>query len=191
MCYICRKFQGMKKVLTILSLLFFQEAVYAQSEIGPEGHKLLWVAGIIVCTGLLIWFARKPGKTSSGFKKTFFRRKKIKIELQKNRLYYPDFLQLTIANTGNTDVDIDTPLLIFSGLWYSRKFKLKGINNASIYPLYLVAGQNHSLPIDLNRFYGFDKKLKKLPRVKIVVSEVNGKRLGSKKVLLRQTLFNF
>jgi len=181
----------MKKVMIILILLLFQEAVYAQSEIGPEGHKLLWLAGILVCAGLAIWFIWKPGKRNYHFKKPIFKRKKVKIELLKNRLYYPDYLELTIFNTGNTDVDIDTPLLVFSGLWYNRKFKLKGTNNTSFYPLYLTKGQSHSLNIDLNRFYGFDKTLKSLPRVRVVISEVNGKRLGSKKVLLRKTLFNF
>ena len=98
---------------------------------------------------------------------------------------------LSITNSGNTDVDIDTPIMIFYGLWYRRKFKLKGTNNTSFYPLYLTKKQNHTLNIDLNRFYGFDRTLKKLPRVKIVVREKGGGKLGTKRILLRKTLFNF
>lgn len=181
----------MKKVLIILFLLVFRESLYAQNEIGPEGHKLLWLAGIVLFTGLAILFIWKRGKKRLNFKKPFLNRKKVKIQLLKDRLYYPDHIELTITNTGNADVDIDTPMLVFTGLWYSRKFKLKGTNNTSFYPLYLMKGQNHTLNIDLNRFYGFDKTLKRLPRVRIAVSDVSGKRLGSKKVLLRKTLFNF
>jgi hypothetical protein len=190
-CYICSKLQVMKKVLTILSQLVFQNSGHAQNEIGPEGLKLLWLAGIVVCAGLAIWLLSKPGKRDYRTKKPLFKRKKITIELQKDRLYYPDYLELIVTNSGNTDIDIDEPLLVFSGLWYNRKFKLKGTNNTSFYPLYLTKGQSHSLNIDLNRFYGFDKTLKRLPRVRVVVTEVNGKRLGSRKVLLRKTLFNF
>lgn len=177
--------------MTILLIFSSALPVLAQNEIGPEGHKLLWLVIVLVVTGIALLFFTRSGKNNFRLKKPLFKQKKVKIELQKDRLYYPDYLDLTIINTGNTEVDINTPLLVFSGLWYSRKFKLKGINNTSIYPLYLMKGQSHTLCIDLNRFYGFDKTLKRLPRVRIVVSEVNGKRLGSRKVLLRKTLFNF
>ena len=113
------------------------------------------------------------------------------IALVKDRLYYPDELMLTVTNEGNTAVDIDRPLLVLSSIWYKRKFKLKGTNNASFYPLYLDKGQSHSLKIDLNRFYSHDKTLKKLPKASVLVKEVEGKRLGTKSVFLRKTLFKF
>lgn len=190
-CYICSKLYGMKQVLTLLFLLIFTEPGYARNEIGPEGHKLLWLAGIILLAGIVTWFVIKPDGKMFHLKNTILKRKRVNIELSKDRLYYPDNLQLSLTNTGNTDLDIDTPLLVFSGMWYKRKFKLKGSNTISFYPFYLTKGQNHTLNIDLNRFYRFDKTLKRLPRVKVMVREVNGKTLGSKKVLLRKTLFNF
>jgi len=180
----------MKQALTIFFLLVFRGSVYAQNEIGPEGHKLLWLAGIILLAGIVILFMWRPDKEKKRIKLSFLKRQKIKVQLLKDRLYIPGHLELTITNTGNTDVDINPPLLIFSGLWYNRKFKLKGTNNTSFYPLYLMKGQSHTLNIDLNRFYGFDKTLKRLPRAKIVVSNVKGKSVGSGKVLLRKTLFN-
>lgn len=163
---------------------------FAQNEIGPEGHKLVWVAVVIAVAGLLAFALMKAKSGSLHFGKPLFKRKKVRVELYKDRLYYPDALELTVTNTGNVDVDLDAPLLIFSSLWYSRKFRLKGTNNNRFYPLYLGVGQEHKLNIDLNRFYGFDKTLKRAPRVKIRVSEVTGKSLGHRKVLLRKTLFN-
>lgn len=180
----------MKHLLTIFLFIFFSGPVLAQSEIGPEGHKLVWFVLILLGAGLLAIFFLKPGRNMQSFKNPFFSRKKVTVELKKDRLYYPDYLELSITNSGSINVDIDTPLLIFSGLWYSRKFKLKGTNNNHYYPLFLMKGQNHTLNIDLNRFYGFDKTLKRLPRAKILVTEVTGKRLGSQRVLLRKTLFN-
>lgn len=180
----------MKQALTILLCLIFSLPVFAQNEVGPEGHKLIWFVLVFIAAGIVAFFWVKSGKRKNSFEIPFFNRKKIRVELTKDRVYYPDFLELTVTNTGKTDVDIDTPLLIFSGMWYSRKFKLKGTNNNHYYPLYLMQGQNHTLNIDLNRFYGFDKTLKRLPRVKVAVLDVNGKTLGSRKVLLRKTLFN-
>jgi hypothetical protein len=180
----------MKQVLMILFFLAFSFPVLAQSEIGPEGHKLIWFALVLVVAGIVTFFFANSGKSKPGFKIPFFNKPKVNVELAKDRMYYPDYIELTVTNTGKTDVDIGTPLLVFSGMWYSRKFKLKGTNNNHYYPLYLTKGQTHSLDIDLHRFYGFDKTLKRLPRVKVVVSDVNGKKLGSRKVLLRKTLFN-
>jgi hypothetical protein len=180
----------MKRVLTISLILALSEHVYAQSEIGPEGHKLLWVfLAIMAAIGLAV-FSLKPVKGFRGFKIAVFGRKKVVIELFKDRLYYPDNLELTITNNGKSAIDINAPLLIFSGLWYSRKFKLKGTNNNLFYPLYLSNSQSHSLNIDLNRFYGFDKTLKRLPKARIVVSDTSGRHLGTQRVFLRKTLFN-
>ncbi len=180
----------MKQVLIVLFLMIFSVSAMAQNEVGPEGHKLIWFALVLVVAGIVAFFWVNSGKSKPGFKIPFFNKPKVNVELTKDRMYYPDFLELTVTNTGKTDVDIGTPLLVFSGMWYSRKFKLKGTNNNHYYPLYLMQGQNHTLNIDLNRFYGFDRTLKKLPRVRVVVSEVSGKKLGSRKVLLRKTLFN-
>jgi hypothetical protein len=177
-------------MLLLASNLF----VIAENVIGPEGHKLI-LAGVVILLLSLIFFIsirwESKNNYAKKFKNPFINRKKIKIELKKDRSYYPDFLELVISNTGNSDLDIDNPLLIFCNIWLSRKFKLKGTNNYNFYPLYLGKGEKHTLRIDLNRFYYHDKSLKKFPRTKIIIHEVNGKKLGSQTILLRKTLFNF
>ena len=65
------------------------------------------------------------------------------------------------------------------------------MDNRMFYPLYLEKGKNHTLDIDLYRFYRHDKGLKKYPKVKIVVFDVKGRRLAGKAVFLRKTLFKF
>ncbi len=178
-------------MLMITSFFAFTPTVGAQNEIGPEGHKLLWFLLVlaVLVVGLLV--SLKPRKKIQDARRFFFRKRKVSVQLVKDRLYYPDNLELSVQNTGNTAVDIERPLLVFSSIWLKRKFRIKGTNNASIYPLFLDKGQSHTLNIDLNRFYGHDKSLKRLPRAKVIVSEVNGRRLGSCQVFLRKTLFNF
>ncbi|MDX1285911.1 MAG: hypothetical protein R3182_12900 [Draconibacterium sp.] len=166
--------------------------LFAQNEIGPEGGKLIWVFLIIALAILaLILFLRKLLTKNKSSNKPVFKRQKVKVNLDKDSLYYPDYLELTVKNSGNVDVDMDKPLLVFDNFWLKRKFRLKGMDNRSFYPLYLEKGKTHTLKIDLNRFYFHDKSLKKFPKAKIIVYNVKGKNLGSKSVYLRKTLFKF
>jgi hypothetical protein len=181
----------MKQVLTIFFLLALTQPLLAQREIGPEGHKLLWFVLSVVGAIVVLFVMIKALNPEQMIKKPFVRRRKVSIDLVKDRPYYPDELEFFIKNTGNTAVDLNLPVLVFSSVWLKRKFRLKGTNNASFYPLYLDKGQSHSLNIDLNRFYSHDKSLKKLPKAKIIVSEVKGRKLGSQSVFLRKTLFKF
>ncbi len=164
--------------------------VAAKTEVGPEGYKLIWIFAALLIGGIYVLFMSTSGKKNNKKKTQLFKRKKVIVKLEKDRLYRPDFIKLTVANKGRKDVDLDSPLLIFSGMWYKRKFKLRGTNYNQIYPLYLTAGQSHSINIGLDRFYGFDRSLKRLPKLKVIISEVNGKKLGSNKVVLRRTLFS-
>jgi len=181
----------MKQVLVIFCFFTCSISAQAGNEVGPEGHKLLWFAGFILAVAIITIYSLRSERLFQGFIQLFTKGKMISVSLQKDRLYYPDFLELSVTNTGNTDVDIDKPILIFSSIWLKRKFILKGSGSYQIYPLYLTKGQSHKFTIDLNQFYRHDKSLKKLPRVNVLLYEVGGRRLGSKKVLLRKTLIGF
>lgn len=178
---------SVKKYFLLLLILVSTLNLSAQNEVRPDGDKIVWVLLIFLATLFLFFVFRKKGN----IKQTLFLRQKIKIELEKNRLYFPDFLTLTVHNMGNTDIDMDRPLLIFDNFWLKRKFRLKGIENRSFYPLYLVKGHLHKLTIDLNHFYSYDRKLKGYSKVKIILFNVKGRRLGSNSVYLRKTLVKY
>jgi len=180
----------MKKILVLLLFLISSTKIFAQNEIGPDGDKLIiafLLIVIVVLVFLLLNRSEKKGKT----KKPFFQFRRIQVNLEKNRIYYPDVLTLTVKNTGNVDLDIDKPLLIFDNFWLKRKFKIKGFENRTLFPLFLEKGNTHSLEIEINSFYFHDKRLKRYPKVRIIISDVKGRRLGSKSVFLRKTLFKF
>ena len=178
-----------KGVVLSFFLLLFQHG-YAQNEIGPEGNKLGYVLLGIGTVLLILVFFLKSKKVFSGIKKLLVR-KGIQIEIKKDRKYYPDTLELILKNERKNEVDISQPLLVFDNFWFKRKFKLKGTNNYNFYPLILEKDNTHSLRIDLNRFYIHDNRLKKYPKVKIIISERKGKRIGSRSVFLRKTLVRF
>ena len=170
-------------IVTLISTL----KLSAQNEIGPEGDKIVWVLLILAAVIIISVVFSKRGKD----KQPLFARQRIKIELQKDRLYYPDNIKLSVKNTGNTDIDLDRPMLVFDNFWLKRKFRLKGMESRTFYPLYFVKGNTHTLNIDLNHFYLYDRKLKRYPKVKVTLFNVKGRRLGSNSVYLRKTLVKF
>ena len=181
----------MKKLFLLSVLLSYSQLILAQNEIGPEGDKLIWFLFIPLIIIVFFFVFRKKSKKTKVKQNPFFRRSKIRVELEKDRLYYPNFLTLKVKNMGNYDIDLDKPLLLLDNFWIKRKFRLKGMDNRTFYPLYLEKGKIHTLQIDLTRFYLHDKKLKKFPKAKLIIYDVKGKKLGSKSVYLRKTLFKF
>ncbi len=182
----------MRKGVSFLILLMVSKVLLAQNEIGPEGHKLLWIILLLVMfIAAFFLFYRRNGKSKTNSRWPLFVGKGLRIELEKDSLYYPNRLTLKVKNTGNSDIDLDQPLLVFDNFWLKRKFRLKGFENRNFYPLYLEKGKTHKLEIDLNRFYQHDKRLRKFPKTKVIVTNVKGRRLGSRSVYLRKTLLKF
>jgi hypothetical protein len=133
---------------------------------------------------------RKTGKRGNKTGKRFFLRKhNLSLTLDKNKLYHPEFLRMSVRNSGKTDVDIDRPMLIFSWYLLQRKFKLKGTEGYHFYPLLLEPGKVHELSIDLGHFYRYDAHLKKFPKVTIAVKSVDGSCSVKKSIRIRKTLF--
>lgn len=177
----------MKKYLLLFIILGSTLNISAQNEVGPDGSKLLYL--LLILLAVIIFFIVFMIKGNK--KRPLFARQKVKIELDKDRKYYPDYLTLNVKNAGKIDIDLDRPLLVFDNFWLKRKFRLSGTNNRVFYPLYMSKGHNHTLNIDLNHFYSYDKKLKRYPKVKITILNVKGKRLGSSSIYLRKTLIKF
>ncbi len=177
----------MKKYFLFFIILGSALNLSAQNEVGPDGDKLIWLLLAVLAPVIVFVVFRKKGNK----KRPLFAREKVKIEIDKDRMYCPDYLTLNVVNTGNIDIDLDRPLLVFDNFWLKRKFRLSGTNNRVFYPLYMSKGYKHTLKIDLNHFYSYDKKLKRYPKVKITIFNIKGKRLGSSSIHLRKTLIKF
>jgi hypothetical protein len=158
---------------------------------GPDGFAFFIFLLILISLPILFliykFIRRKNALTSKSWHSGW--RKKIEIEVKKDRKYYPDIIQVSVKNTGKSDVDLIQPLLIFRNFWSKRKFRVKGTNRYSFYPLLLEPGSKHELKIDLNHFYRHDKRLKRYPRITVVLSDINGKTFAPKSIMLRKTLF--
>jgi len=125
---------------------------------------------------------------NSGFFSIFFRKIQLKVSVEKDRLFYPKVLTLTIRNTGNQVVDISSPVLEYRKIWSKRKFKLNGVSGQQIYPLLLDPGKIHQLPIETATFLQYDHDLKSYYWARIYVSDVEGRKWKSNEVKLRKSL---
>lgn len=125
---------------------------------------------------------------NSGFLSIFFRKVKLNVHLEKDRLFYPKVLTITIRNTGNQVVDISAPVLEYRKIWSKRKFKLNGVSGQQIYPLLLDPGKVHRLPIETSTFHQYDREIKTYYWARIYVSDVEGRKWKSNDVKLRKSL---
>ncbi len=125
---------------------------------------------------------------NSGFLSILFRKVQLKVSVEKDRIFYPKVLTMTIRNTGNQVVDISAPVLEYRKIWSKRKFKLNGVSGQQIYPLLLDPGKVHRLPIETATFLQYDSEIKSYYWVRIYVSDVEGRKWKSNDVKLRKSL---
>jgi len=177
-----------------VSLLFFllpPLCCFAQTEVAPEGDKLLIILLVLLLLPLAFFlFKRMKLKGAKKWRPDFNFKNKLRVELIKNRSTRPDYLTLKVTNGGRQDIDLEAPVLCFRKLWSKRKFKLKGINRTQIYPLYLEKGKTHELGIDLRVFHEHDRKLKKYYWAKVNLADTRGRKYSTKYVTLRKSLFS-
>lgn len=125
---------------------------------------------------------------NSGFLSLIFRKIQLSVHVEKDRLFYPKVLTMTIRNTGNQVVDISAPVLEYRKIWSKRKFKLNGVSGQQIYPLLLEPGKVHRLPIETSTFHQYDNEIKSYYWARIYVSDVEGRKWKSNDVKLRKSL---
>jgi hypothetical protein len=133
----------------------------------------------------IVRFARNEGK---GSPLNPFRRVKLFVFLDKDRMFYPQMLTLTIKNRGKRGVQIEAPVLEFRKVWSKRRFKLNGTNKNVLYPTYVDGLEKHQLFIETERFYHYDREIRSYYWVRVYVSDVEGRKWKSNDVKLRKSL---
>ncbi|RKD91779.1 hypothetical protein [Mangrovibacterium diazotrophicum] len=174
----------------VLLLLFFciPFLCFGQTEVGPDSYFLYLAIAFILGVPLILYLVfavRKRGKLS--FRK-WFRKGKVEVELVPNRKYRPDVLTLVVHNKRTNAVDLESPVLIIRKLWSVRKFKLKGINRAEIYPLYLESGKTHELHIKLDVFHKHDSSLRSYYWARVLLKDTSGLTYSTNYITLRKSL---
>lgn len=181
----------MKKLFFVI-LTSSPISLLAQNQVEPEGYKLIWFVLILLAIPVVYYFVNKALGKAANVKgrPVSVARRKLRIDLVKDRKYRPNVLTLRVTNLSKKDIDLKAPILTFRKIWSKRKFKLKGINRYEIYPLFLEAGKMHELRIDLSVFFNHDRKLKRFYWAKIRIYDTKGKKYSSSYITLRKSLFS-
>jgi hypothetical protein len=173
-------------------LLFDPFTLFSGNETDPEKLQLIRVIVIMSIILFLIvgWEIRKffqNGRTIGGLFR-FTNKIDLKVILEKDRLFRPQILTMTIRNIGKNEVDLNAPVIQFRKIWTKRKFKLNGIKGQQVYPLFLQPGITHQLHIETATFHQYDRTIKKYYWACIYVSDVEGRKWRSNEVKLRKSL---
>lgn len=172
--------------------LFNLSDLFLGNETDPEKLQLIRMITILSAILLLvvcweIWrFFRRNANSGRSF--LFPKKLTLNVSLDKDRLFNPQVLTITIRNTGKYEADLNAPVLQFRKIWTKRKFKLNGIKGQQVYPLFLQPGITHQLHIETATFHQYDRAIKKFYWARIVVSDVEGRKWKSNEVKLRKSL---
>jgi len=158
---------------------------------GVEKETLAWII-IFLAVLLIAILGYEIQKYLRGKRPTalfrFFRKVKLEVTLEKDRLFRPQVLTMTIRNTGLYEADIDAPVLEYRKIWSTRRFKLNGYNGKQIYPMFIGPEKTHQLSIETSTFHTYDREVKKYYRARILVTDVEGRKWKSNSVKLRKSL---
>lgn len=152
--------------------------------IGPQGDKLIWVFIIIALIAVVAFLWSKNREISLQYFST-----KIKIRLEKNKVYHPDTIHIFIENQTSKSIDVENPVIRFKHGRKIKAFKIKAVNTRNIYPLYLENGKTHHLPVSLEPFYSYDSSLKKFSKLRIEFIYNKTQSQKSSYILLKPILF--
>lgn len=180
-------------MITSTFLLAIFNPLLFLSELGAGFEKETLVQIILILALLLgtlvvfdLWRILK-NKGKGTIWRPFFRLK-LEVFLDKDRVFHPQVLTMTILNAGKREVEIESPVLEFRKIWSKRKFKLNGINGNYIYPMLINPGDKHQLFIETTRFHQYDNEIKSFYWARIYVTDVEGRRWKSNDVKLRKSL---
>lgn len=149
--------------------------------------QIIIVQGILLVA--LIWYEVWQITKNKG-KGTIWRpfwRLRLDVYLDKDRVFHPQVLTMTLKNSGKREVEINAPVLEFRKVWSKRKFKLNGINGTYIYPMTINPGDKHQLFIETSRFHQYDNEIKGYYFARVYVSDLEGRRWKSNDVKLRKS----
>lgn len=160
-------------------------------ETDPDKLQLFRIiAFLLIILSLFIgweaWKFFQKKRNSSGFFQ-FLNKVKLEVTLEKDRLFHPRVLTMTISNIGKQEIDLNAPIIEFRKIWSKRRFKVNGIQGHQVYPLFLYPGITHQLEIETITFHQYDRDIKSFYWARIYVSDAEGHQWKSNKVKLRKS----
>lgn len=109
----------------------------------------------------------------------------VNIELFRDKAGNPCLINLIVRNSGNREVDLEAPVLIFKRWFGKRRFRILSVDFSDIYPMLIKSGSASVVRINLEQFYDFAPELSKADRLGVEMKEVNGRTFRSGTIRLK------
>jgi len=152
-------------------------------EVGSNVPFLILIVFILMLPLFFVLVRKGGGNAKKKGRKRSIREKlttpKIRIELEAERRLRPRNFRLTIKNTGNIEVDLNAPVVVFKRWRSVRKFRINPAGKRDVYPTWLEPGDSYVLNINLEEFYQSEPELRRACRIRVEVKDVNGKKFKS------------
>lgn len=178
-----------KLVVLVLICLPFAARSIGLADLEKESLiQIIYILGILLCSMVGWKLFQYWQKHNRYFFTRLLNKVHLEVELEKDKLFRPRVLTLTIRNTGKNEVEFEAPVLEFRKIWSKRKFKLNGISGRQIYPLFLEPGDTHQLVIETSQLHQYDKSIKSFYWAQVHVSDLVGRKWKSKPLKLRKSL---
>jgi hypothetical protein len=158
-------------------------------EVSSNVPFLFLVLCVLMLPLIFILFFKRSKRDKVFGKKRSIKEKfispKVKIDFEGERKLRPRIFKLYVENIGKTEIDLNAPVIIFKRWKSVRKFRIKPANQTDVYPTWMEPGGKYTLNINLENFYQVDTTLRRACRVRIEITDVNGKKFKSRFVRVR------
>lgn len=163
--------------------LYAQILLNDVKEVGSNVPLLIIILFILILPLAFVLLGKRTGDGKAKGRKRSFREKltspKVKVEFEAERRIRPRIFRLTVENTGDIEVDLNAPVIVFKRWRSVRKFRINPVGKKDLYPTWLEPGNRYMLNVNLEDFYQSEPELRRACRVRIVVTDVRGKKFKS------------
>jgi len=150
-----------------LEQVFYEEMTKPVPEPQPVYYPLLLMTAVV----LLFYLAQRYGFLKKMMPAWVY----LKVKKVKSRYTGEELLQIEIQNKTHDSVTFSPPVLSFKKGRKIKRYRIKGGDGQSFFPLTLMPGTGHKMVININRFRERIPELKKYKNLTVTIEADNGK----------------
>jgi hypothetical protein len=159
-----------------LEQVFYESLTKPDDEPPPKYNPLFMEMLLMTSLILIFYLAQKRGWIGKLMPAWVF----VSIKKSKSRAGGETLLHLEINNKTKDSITFEPPVLTFKRYSKTKRFKIKGSEGQSLFPLTLMPDTGHKLVINIDRFKKSMPELKKYKNISISIEADNGKTYNAK-----------
>jgi hypothetical protein len=156
--------------------VFYETLTKPETESQPKYNPLFLEMLLMTSLIFIFYLAQKRGWIKKLMPAWVF----VRVKTTKIKHTGEKLLHLEISNKTKDSITFNPPVLTFKRYSKTKRFKIKGGDGQTIFPLTLMPGTGHKLVINLDRFKKNVPEIKKYNQISISIDADNGKTYNAK-----------